>query len=146
MKCATITAKNLDGKYECLYCGSDVSEAKKLFKDLRVNKKNDYCGIWMFYMPQGRVFSKAGFISEAEAKEAAKVKRSKKQAVEKAVEAKKEADAKAEADKVAEAKRLQEAETKAGGRAALEREGLAAKAKAKESKAEAPKKETKKKK
>ncbi len=55
MRCFVITAKNLKGDMVTLHLGDNLTEAKKVWKDLRVNKKSDYLNMWFFTQSEGRV-------------------------------------------------------------------------------------------
>jgi hypothetical protein len=137
MKCTTIVAKNKKGEFVTLHAGSDVSEAKNIWRKLKT-EKNDYLGLWLFYMAQGRVISKQGYIAESEAKEKALVTRSKEKKIKESLKKVEDADKKAEAAaKKADEARI-EAEQKAGGRGKLDAQLAeeAKKAKEKEAKKE----------
>jgi hypothetical protein len=91
MKNAVITAKLPSGKWECVYIGENITEAKIEYKRLDAAERTEdgkgYLQFNLFFQPQMRRISKSGRQSEAELKEIAKVKRQKAKSIEKAQEA-----------------------------------------------------------
>ena len=67
MKVATVSKKDVDGKYVVLYVGDDRCEARKIYKE-NMCKKDTYQALFMQSGYESRSMSKSGFIAHNEAK------------------------------------------------------------------------------
>ena len=112
MKNAVITAKLPSGKWECIFIGENITEAKIEYKRLTVAEQVEetsqgYLQFNLFYQPQMRRISKSGRISEAEIKEKAK---NKAKSIKDAAKIRKDEEAELEAEiKAGEAQKAKEA-------------------------------------